>query len=138
MDVLAPSVTIKPPKKGSIYDWLGDVYVGSRGLATLGDCMLATTLPQQSASWDALGAGYISDVIVIMHTFFENGLAHVCKDDLVREGIKSLTRPMLLACYEKTIHEVQRTLHAERHATPSTQNKVFNDELRKWSVDNLP
>ena len=116
-----------------ITGWLTEVYTSSRGfeLGTFEGHILATTMKAQSERWEALGLGYISDIITLTHDFVKGLLELVLPDSRVRAGILSNLIEGLLASYHTAYERAKFLLTIERSGTPITINHYFNDTLQK-------
>lgn len=132
-DILHDGETLYRPTKGSIQTWLGLLYNNSRGfeLGTFGPGLLATTMKAQTSKWEAICLGYISDVVVITHTYIVQALKHKCPDPRIRAELMSTMMDRIMEGYAKAIEQVKFVLHVERSKTPTTQNHYFNDILQK-------
>lgn len=135
-DLLHPQESLTLPISG-IMIWLEDKYRGSRGfeLGTLGSNLLSAIMKEQSRRWEALALGYISDVIVMTHSFILGLLEGICIDGRVKSGLMSVLVDGLVERYGKAREQVQFLLDIERAGRPATLNHYFNDNLDKWYVD---
>ena len=114
-------------------DWLRAVLEDSRGfgLGTSDPSVLAITMKKQSVKWTSLAKGYISDGIVIAHTFICELLELLCPNERVRAGLSSTLADSLLDKYGKAQDFVDFLLTVERSGPPMTSNHYFNDNIRK-------
>lgn len=88
-------------------------------------------LEEQSAHWDNLALGYISDIVALVHDFTVNLLQDVCEDEHIRIGVYNATADQLNERYKKAIDHAKFILHVERSGTPLTTNHYFADNLEK-------
>lgn len=65
----------------------------------------------QSAKWEGLALGYISDVISMAHTFITDLLHLICPDVRVRDGLMSVMMEELMAKYKCALDNVRFLLH---------------------------
>lgn len=114
-------------------EWLTTVYWSSRGfeLGTFDSSLIAITMKTQSARWEGLALGYISDVISMAHTFITDLLQLICPDVRVRDGLMSVMMEELMAKYESAIKNVRFLLHVERMGRPTTLNSGFHENLEE-------
>lgn len=114
-------------------EWLKTVYWSSRGfeLGTFDSSLIAITMKTQSARWEGLALGYISDVISMAHTYITDLLQLICPDVRVREGLMSVMMEGLMAKYKGAIDNVRFLLHVERMGKPTTLNPGFHENLEE-------
>ena len=120
-------------------EWLTTVYWGSRGfeLGTFDSSLIAITMKTQSARWEGLALGYISDVISMAHTFITDLLHLICPDVRVRDGLISVMIEELMAKYRSAIDYVRFLLHVERMGRPLTLNSGFQENLEERYITSL-
>lgn len=113
--------------------WLTTVYWSSRGfeLGTFDSSLIAITMKTQSARWEGLALGYISDVISMAHTFITDLLQLICPDVRVRDGLMSVMMEELMAKYKGALDNVRFLLHVERMGRPTTLNPGFHRNLEE-------
>ena len=133
-DILFEYQGIPDPEIAGIRSWLEEVYKTSRGfeLGTFDASLLPIIWKKQSSKWDALGLGYISDVVCIVHGFILDLLSDTCKDARVLKGLKSVLLDKLIEKYQRSIEHAKFILAVERAGTPLTTNHYFADNLHKW------
>lgn len=133
-ELLHLCIRVIQPKSSDIMAWLEDIYNGSRGfeLGTF-DCSIVPIIwNEQSAHWDDLALGYISDVICLVHRFHADLLRLCCSDERVVTGIEAALSDHLMQRYWRAISHVRFILYTEREGTPLTANHYFSDNLEKW------
>jgi len=132
-DIIFPDEEITRPKTSGIKQWLKTVYEDSRGfeLGTFDASILPIVWKKQSANWDALGLGYISDIITIVHSYIQDLLWALCKDERVPQAIEDVLLDHLTERYKKSIDHATFILTVERSGTPLTTNHYFTDNLEK-------
>ena len=132
-ELLQPRCEPIRPKSSDIIRWLEGVYKGSRGfeLGTFDSAVVPIIWKQQSAHWDDLALGYISDVICLVHRFHEDLLRSCCSDERVLMGIESVLSDHLMKRYKSAIDHVNFVLFTERDGTPLTTNHYFANNLEK-------
>jgi len=123
---------ISSPKNG-IKQWLESVYSNSRGfeLGTFDASILPIVWKKQSANWEELALGYISDIVSIVHGFTRDLLAIICTDERTLNGVADLLLEQLLDRYRRAIDHTKFVLTVERSGTPLTTNHYFTDNLEK-------
>lgn len=128
--------TIRSDTRKDVAEWLTSVYKTSRGfeLGTFDSSLLAMTMKTQSANWESVALGYVTDVISMAHAFISDLLKLICPDQRVREGLMSVLMDELFLRYKEAIKHVHFLLFVERVGTPATLNHYFNDNLEKRSV----
>ncbi|KAI9823492.1 MAG: hypothetical protein M1819_001346 [Sarea resinae] len=94
--------------------WFKYVYQTSRGfeLGTFDSRLLAITMKRQSANWDGIALGYISDIIAIVHHFIHHMLEVVCPNDRVRASLLSILTDSLIEKYKTALHRQRRIREA--------------------------
>lgn len=114
-------------------EWLTMVYRNSRGfeLGTFDSSIIAITMKTQSARWEGLALGYISDVISMAHNFITKLLQLICPDVRVRDGLMSVMMEELMAKYKGALDHVRFLLHVERMGRPLTLNAKFLENLEE-------
>ena len=112
-------------------DWLTSVYWSSRGfeLGTFDSSLIAITMKTQSARWEGLALGYISDLISMAHTFITDLLKLICPDVHVRDSLMSVMMEGLMVKYKGALDNVRFLLHVERVGKPTTLNPGFHKNL---------
>lgn len=112
-------------------EWLTKVYWNSRGfeLGTFDSSLIAITMKTQSARWEWLALGYISDVISMAHNFITHLLDLICPDAGVRDSLMSVMMEGLMAKYKNALDNVRFLLHVERMGRPTTLNPSFHENL---------
>ncbi|KAL6715607.1 hypothetical protein ACLMJK_006568 [Lecanora helva] len=132
-DILPEDLRITMPKSSGIRKWLEEVYKSSRGFefGTFDASLLPMIWKKQSANWDALALGYISDIVLLVHAFSITLLDRICPDDKVRKGLWSVLQDSLYDKYRKGIDHTKWLLRIERSGTPLTTNHYFANNLEK-------
>lgn len=133
-EITFPNTDLDPPKpSGWIKSWLDSVYKSSRGfeLGTFDASVLPIFWKKQSANWDILALGYISDIVSIVHSFTQELLHAICKDERVLRGLGDMLLDHLIERYKKGIEQTKFILCVERSGTPLTTNHYFTDNLEK-------
>ena len=132
-DVLQEDCEVHEPSPTSIMEWLKDVYLTSRGfeLGTFQASLLDIIWQKQSANWNALAFSYISDIIVIVHTFIVELLGYICKEERAKREIISILIERLAERYKRGIGQTRFLLHVERNDTLFTTNHHFAESLEK-------
>ena len=135
-DILYDGEGIYEPEIGGIKEWLEEVYRSSRGfeLGTFDANLLPIIWKKQSANWDALGLGYISDIVCIVHGFIVGLLSKLCDNARVERGLRSVLLDNLIEKYKRSIDHASFVLAVERAVTPLTTNHYFADNLETWYV----
>ncbi|MCJ1427087.1 hypothetical protein MMC29_004990 [Sticta canariensis] len=82
-------------------------------------------------NWDDLALGYISDVMVIVHSFISCLLQAISPDKRVLKELTSVLMEELVTRYLKATDQVKFVLRVERAGTPLTINHYFNENLEK-------
>lgn len=133
-ELLVKPVAVQVPKSDNVMVWLGKVYNGSRGfeIGTYDTSLLAATMREQSAKWNNLAHGYINDITTMVHDFICVTLKHLCPDERLFQGLRSLLLDSLLAKYKIALEKIVFLLKVERAGTPTTLNHYFNSNLEKW------
>lgn len=132
-DILHSNVEIARPIQGEIRTWLLKTYKSNRGfeLGTFNASILATVMKKQSAKWTDMSFGFISDVIVIVHTFIVKGLGSICTDGDICQALIGNLFDKLSQRYRKAIDNGKFLLEVEHSNIPMTQNHYFNENLQK-------
>lgn len=132
-DILYENYELPIPKPTGIIAWLSEVYKTSRGfeLGTFNASLLPIIWKKQSANWDDLALGYISDIVFLVHNFTINLLSAICEDERVESALTSVLMDGLIERYKKSIDHTEFILHVERVGTPLTANHYFAENLEK-------
>lgn len=132
-DMLHPQDTMSGPVNESIKDWLLEVFKTNRGfeLGTFNASILATVMNKQSAKWEGISLGFVSDIIVMVNRFITTALTFVCKDGDIRRALANTLFEDLVQLYQKAIDNTNFLLEVERTDTPMTLNYYFNENLQK-------
>lgn len=138
-EVLQPPWSCPDPANDNIFDCIELKYKKSRGfeLGTFDPCLLPIIFQMQSTKWERLAKSYISDVILLVHSFASELLSALCPDPHVRSNLWSLMSDELLSCYQKAINHTEFILRVERQGTLLTTNHYFNDNLQKARAERL-
>lgn len=133
-DLLQSTSQAAKPKTKNIIKWLEDMYKGSRGfeLGTFDASIIPIIWRKQSANWEEIALGYISDVVSLVHSFIVSLLRACCSSDRVLEGLLSVLTDHMTARYKNAIDHTKFLLLVERAGTPLTANHYFADNLEKW------
>jgi len=110
-----------------IMQLLKDIHKTSRGfeLGTFQASILPNAMKTQSVNWEKLAMGYVSDIIVLVHTFITDLLEQVCLDEQVRETLHAVLLEGLMEFYKKSISFTNLILTVERAEVPSTMDNSF-------------
>ncbi|KAJ9306751.1 hypothetical protein DTO217A2_3738 [Paecilomyces variotii] len=121
------------PRGDDIYAWIEKQYRSSRGfeIGTFNCTLLSTVMKQQSRKWKSIAYGYISDIIIMTHTFTLKALSLACPDVRVCQNLLSVLMDQLVERYTSAIDKVKFLLFVERSGTPMTLNHYLNDNLEK-------
>ena len=132
-DILHDDRKVPTPKPTGIMTWLENVYKGSRGfeLGTFDASLLPIIWKKQSANWDDLALGYVSDVVALVHNFTIALIEAICEDDRVQSALMAMLTDGLIECYKKSLDHAKFIIHEERLGTPLTANHYFADNLEK-------
>ena len=133
-ELLYHTAKVVKPKSSDIMVWLTEIYKTSRGfeLGTY-DCSIVPIIwKQQTANWNDIALGYISDIICIVHRFHSDMIRSCCSDERVLAGVNSVLSEHLIQRYWRAINHVKFVLYTERDGTPLTANHYFADNLEKW------
>ena len=98
-------------------------------LGTFDASILPIIWKKQSANWDVLALGYISDIVSIVHGFIRDLLRALCEDERIRQELNDVLLDHLLGRYEKRIEDNKVILSVERVGTPLTSKHYFTDDL---------
>lgn len=133
-DILHDDCKVQTPKPTGIIAWLDKVYKGSRGfeLGTFDASLLPIIWKKQSANWDDLALGYVSDIVSLVHNFILALISAICEDQRVQSALMSVLMDGLIDRYKKSIDHAKFILYVERSGTPLTANHYFADNLEKW------
>ncbi|KAL8941287.1 MAG: hypothetical protein Q9216_002348 [Gyalolechia sp. 2 TL-2023] len=134
-DLMHEGKKVVGPGETDILAWLQEVYESSRGfeLGSFDASLLPIVWKKQSANWDNLALGYISDIVALVHNFVLQLLTVLCEDQHIRTGIYSTILEYLIERYKKAIEHARFILNVERSDTPLTTNHYFADNLEKRS-----
>ncbi|KAM0801078.1 dynamin GTPase [Usnea florida] len=132
-DILHDDRKVPAPKPTGIMTWLENVYKGSRGfeLGTFDASLFPIIWKKQSANWDDLALGYVSDIVALVHNFTIALIAAICEDERVQSALMAMLSDGLIECYKKSLNHAKFILHVERLGTPLTANHYFADNLEK-------
>lgn len=138
-DILHEDCEVPMPKPTGIIPWLDKVYKSSRGfeLGTFDASLLPIIWKRQSANWDNLALGYVSDVVSHVHNFILALIAAICEDQRVQSALVSVLMDGLIERYKKSIDHANFILYVERTGTPLTENHYFADNLEKCRQQRL-
>ena len=131
-DILHDDCRVPAPKPTGIMLWLNQVYKGSRGFELAFDASILPNIwKKQSANWNDLALGYVSDIVSLVHNFIVKLLSAICEDQRVHSALISVLMDGLLERYKKSIDHAQFILDVEKLGTPLTANHYFADNLEK-------
>ena len=132
-EILHDDCNVPAPKPMGIMLWLDQVYKGSRGfeLGTFDASILPNIWKKQSANWNDLALGYVSDIVSHVHNFIVKLLSALCEDRRVQSALLSVLMDGLVERYKKSIDHAYFILHVEKLGTPLTANHYFSDNLEK-------
>lgn len=130
--ILHDDCSVPIPKAG-IMLWLEKEYKSSRGfeLGTFDASLLPNIWKKQSANWDDLALGYVSDIVSLVHGFTVTLMSAICEDDRVRAALMSILMDGFIERYKMGIDHAKFVLSVERTGTPLTANHYFADNLEK-------
>ena len=133
-DILHDDCKVRTPEPTGIIPWLANVYKSSRGfeLGTFDASLFPIIWKKQSANWDDLALGYISDIVSIVHKFTLALISAICEDQRVQSALMSVLMDGLVERYRTSINHTKFILYVERLGTPLTTNHYFADNLEKW------
>ena len=133
-DILQDDCKVPMPKPTGIIPWLEDVYKSSRGfeLGTFDASILPVIWKKQSANWDELALGYVSDIVSIVHLYTSALITAICEDQCVQSALMSTLMDGLIERYTKSIDHTKFIIYVEKDGTPQTLNHYFADNLEKW------
>jgi hypothetical protein len=133
LDVLHPQEYLSYPHSGAIKSWLVEVFQGNRGfeLGTFNASILATAMKKQCSKWTPISMGFVSDIIVMVHSFIHSALAAVCSDRNVCDTLINKLSDELIRRYQKALAHTRFLLEVENGDTPMTLNHYFNENLQK-------
>ena len=77
-----------------------------------------------------MSLGFVSDIIVQVHSFIVAAMESICLDRGVRNAIFSALSEGLITRYEKAMAHTHFLLDVESNGTPTTTNHYFNDNLQ--------
>lgn len=131
--ILHDECTVPTPKPTGIIPWLEKEYKSSRGfeLGTFDASLLPNVWKKQSAKWDDLTLGYVSDIVSLVHDFILALLSAICEDQRVRSALMSMLMDGLIERYKKGMDHAKFILYVEKTGTPLTANHYFADNLEK-------
>lgn len=126
-DLAFVNVSVAPAYPNGIMSWLKKAQLESRGfeLGTFKASLLGITMKEQSQKWPALALGYISDIVMLVHTVITELLQEITPNEAVRYGIENMLIDDLRKRYEAAISHAEFLLKA-------AHNHYFNDTLEKW------
>ena len=133
-DVLQPNSNAAKPQNKNIIKWLEVIYTGCRGfeLGTFDASIIPIIWKKQSAYWEDIALGYISDIVSLVHSFIVGLLQACCADDMLADRLLSVLADHIIGRYGKAIDHTNFLLQVERAGTPLTANHYFADNLEKW------
>ena len=132
--ILHDACTAPKPKPDGIIPWLEVIYTNSRGfeLGTFDSSLLPVIWKKQSANWDDLALGYVSDVVTVVHKFIMALISGICEDQRVQSALMSVLMDGLIDRYTKSINHTKFIISVEKNGTPLTTNHYFSENLEKW------
>ncbi|KAM5464735.1 hypothetical protein MauCBS54593_006826 [Microsporum audouinii] len=130
--ILQPQEHLFQPDSNITY-WLETVYQASRGfeLGTFASTLLPAIMKEQSKKWEPVALGYISDIIIMAHSYVLCLLEAICIDERMKSGLVSVLMDGLLDRYSKARDQVAFLLSIERSGPSATLNDSFSDNLHK-------
>lgn len=133
-EVLHENVQIECSTGTGIIDWIGELYNDSRGfeIGTFNHHLLSTLMTRQSVKWPIMVRGYVSDIVVYVHTFLCKALLASCREKQLSSKIISFMMGELIKNYHRAICAADFLLDIERAGTPMTLNHYLNENLQKW------
>ncbi|KAJ5493353.1 hypothetical protein N7539_002099 [Penicillium diatomitis] len=138
-DILSADEEIECSVISGINSWISQLYRDSKGfeIGTFNHNLLSTLMRRQSAKWPALVHGYVSDIIVYVHTFLQKALLASCSDRQLSTNVLSLMMDELVERYRRAISAADFLLDIERAGTPMTLNHYLNDNLQRSRQERL-
>ena len=132
-DILHTDCSVPMPKPTGIIPWLEHVYKNSRGfeLGTFDASLLPVVWKKQSANWDDLALGYVSDMVSLVHGYICALISAICDDQQVQSALRSVLIDGLIDRYTKSIDHAKFVISVEKDDTPQTMNHYFADNLEK-------
>ena len=132
-DILPENCEIPTPKRSGMIPWLEEVYQDSRGfeLGSFDASLLPVIWKKQSANWNNLALGYVSDIVTLVHTFVVALISAICDDKRVESALMSMLMDGLIGRYQKSIDHARFVISVETDGTPLTTNHYFTDNLEK-------
>lgn len=96
-----------------------------------GGTVLSTVFEEQSAKWESLSLGHVSELILLVHHYVFRLLCHLCPEKPIRDQIwDGYLVEELTGRYRKAMDHARFLLKIER-GRPATFNHYFNDVLQK-------
>lgn len=133
-DILHEGRKVPAPKPTGIIAWLDKTYTSARGfeLGTFDASLLRGIWKKQSANWNDLALGYVSDIVSVVHEFILALISAICEDARIQSALMSVLMDGLIERYRKSLEHAEFILHVEKLGTPLTENHYFADNLEKW------
>lgn len=116
----------------SIYDWIKDAYLQSRGAELPGMVnpgVVQLLFKMQTVKWEKLAANHIERVKKRVEEFNIDLLRRKCPDDTLRQKIWIRLRPMFAAVYKRANEELNAILEDERGGILLTYNHYYAENL---------
>ena len=132
-EILHDDRKVPAPKPTGIIKWLDKTYRSARGfeLGTFDASLLRGIWKKQSANWNDLALGYVSDIVCLVHKFTVALISAICGDARVQSALMSVLMDGLIERYRKSIEHAEFIIYVEKIGTPLTANHYFADNLEK-------
>ncbi|KAK4500881.1 hypothetical protein PRZ48_009073 [Zasmidium cellare] len=126
--------TISSKDSGKSTDeWLHQLHGENRGfeLGTFDPIILASAMRKQTANWEKISSGFISDIIVMIHGFIKMAISNLCQNERLEAELCNVVFDEAMTRYKKAIDQLKFILTVELDGTPLTQNPHFMTRLDK-------
>ena len=132
--ILDDGCNVPRSKPTGILSWLEDVYNSCHGfeLGKSDMSLLPVVWKKQSANWDSLAVGFVSDIVCVVHNFISALLLAISTDQDVHSALMSTLIDGLIDRYRKSIDHAKFIISVERDGTLLTMNNYFANNLEKW------
>lgn len=129
-DILQEQEFVNKPKDDSIIAWIEEQCRASRGfeIGTFQSSLLCTIMNKQTGKWTIFALGYVSDVIVIMHTFMLKVLHSICPEEQIRDKLVFILVDELSKRYQEAMDQARLIRDVER-VNMMTLDDKFHDTL---------
>ena len=122
-----------PVPCGDVTEWIGDIYLRSRGLdlGTFNANLVSVAFAEQSRKWGPMTKFYMSRVIITVHRFIDAALRSVCPEEQARCQVWSAILEDLLERYKMAMDQASLLVEVEQSKQPYTLNRQFNEARSK-------